>query len=35
LDKNDPEWNVAKTALWTRHPVMRKWHILVPGKLFV
>ncbi|KAF0757765.1 protein CREG1-like isoform X1 [Aphis craccivora] len=31
LDKDDPEWNVAKTALWTRHPVMRKWHNLVPG----
>lgn len=31
LEKNDPEWNVAKEALWTRHPVMRKWHILVPG----
>jgi len=31
LEKNDPEWEVAKVALWTRHPVMRKWHIFVPG----
>ncbi|VVC35571.1 FMN-binding split barrel [Cinara cedri] len=31
LEKGDPEWEAAKVALWTRHPVMRKWHILVPG----
>lgn len=34
LEKGDPEWKAAKLALWTRHPIMRKWHIIVPGELF-
>ncbi|XP_050432676.1 protein CREG1-like [Adelges cooleyi] len=31
LEKSDPEWALAKEALWTRHPVMHKWPIYVPG----
>jgi len=31
LNKDDPEYKIAKLSLWTRHPIMRKWNIDVPG----
>lgn len=31
IKKNNDDFNLAKTYLWNRHPIMKFWYYAVPG----